>query len=118
MPIRFVLVGGLNTLVALLVFATLNRTFSDHRIAGFAAVPICILISHATMGRFVFARRDIQTLPAFVLVYTVLGALNAGIIAQLANLGYAPLVGQLVALPIIAVLSYVANRFLVFRQVQ
>lgn len=77
MPVLFVLIGGFNTLVALLVFAILNRILSDHRIASFAAVPICILISRATMGRFVFARRDIRTLPAFVVVYAVLGALNA-----------------------------------------
>lgn len=116
--VRFVVVGAFNTAVALVVFATLNRVFGDHRIAGFVAVPICVLISHATMGRLVFSGRGLRTLPAFALVYLVLGALNTGIIAKMVNFGYAPLTGQIAALPFIAALSYLANRFVVFRQVQ
>lgn len=116
--LRFVIVGVLNTAAALVIFAVLNRIVGDYRIAGFVAVPICVLISHTTMGRLVFFERGLRTLPAFILVYVALGALNTGIIANTVDFGYTPLTGQIVALPFIAVLSYVANRFVVFRQAQ
>lgn len=116
--IRFGLVGALNSALTLLVFAALNGLLSDHRLAGLVAVPICVLISHATMGRLVFSGAGLHTLPAFVLAYAVLGALNAAIVAKTVDSGYAPLTGQIVALPFIAILSFLANRFIVFRRGQ
>lgn len=116
MIVRFIIIGLMNSVVALAVFSGLNAGLGDYRIAAIVAVPICVLFSHATMGRLVFARPGLRTLLPFALLYVVLGAINAVIIAAVVGLGQPPLVGQVVALPVIAVLSYFVNKNLVFRQ--
>ena len=115
---RFVLVGLLNTIVAIVVFAILQWLIGDHRVAGFVAVPICVLFSHATMGRLVFGGHGLSTLFPFALVYAVLGIVNAVIISFFVGLGYDPLLGQVVAAPVVAVFSFFANKLIVFRRAE
>ena len=114
--VRFIAVGAVNSAVALVVFAALQALFGDYRIAAIIAVPICVLFSHATMGRLVFANRRFGTLLPFVILYAALGVANALIIEAVVRLGHSSLLGQLTALPFIAVLSYLANKNIVFRQ--
>jgi putative flippase GtrA len=113
---RFVIIGGLNGLVALVVFSALEALLKDYRLAAIIAVPICVLFSHATMGRLVFDRPGLRSLLPFALLYAVLGVINAVIITAVVGLGQPPLVGQILALPVIAVLSFFINKNLVFRQ--
>ncbi|MDH4981864.1 GtrA family protein [Hyphomicrobium sp. D-2] len=108
--------GLLNTIVALIVFATLQWLLSDYLLAGFIAVPICVLFSHATMGRLVFNSTGLGTLIPFATVYAVLGMINAGLISMVVSFGQDPLIGQIVAAPVIAVLSFLGNELIVFRR--
>ena len=113
---RFILVGVLNTILAIVVFAILQWALTDYRMAGFIAVPICVLFSHATMGRLVFGGRGFGTLVPFALVYAVLGVVNAAIISLVVGLGHDPLLGQVAAAPVVAVFSFFANKLIVFRR--
>lgn len=114
--VRFIAVGAVNSAVGLAVFATLQALLGGYRIAAVIAVPICVLFSHATMGRLVFASRRFATLFPFAIIYAVLGVVNALIIEAVVRLDHSSLTGQLTALPFIAVLSYFANKNIVFRQ--
>jgi putative flippase GtrA len=116
MIIRFLIVGCLNAVAALVVFSALEALLRDYRIAAVIAVPICVLFSHSTMGRLVFDRPGLRTLLPFTLFYVALGIVNAVIISAMVRLGQPPLIGQVIALPVIAVLSFFINKNFVFRQ--
>jgi hypothetical protein len=70
------------------------------------------------MRRLVFGGRGLSTLIPFALVYAVLGLVNSAIISFAVGLGHAPLLGQMVAAPVVAAFSFFANKFVVFRRAE
>lgn len=113
--VRFVLVGGLNTLVGYSLFAVLFLLSGDHRIALLVATVLGVLFNFVTTGRLVFGNRRWGRLPLFVGIYALTFALNLGALELLAAAGVAPLLGQLLVLPAVVVLSFLGNRLVVFR---
>ncbi|WP_425104022.1 GtrA family protein [Ancylobacter sp.] len=113
--VRFVLVGGLNTLVGYSLFAGLYLMSGDHRLALLVATILGVLFNFVTTGRLVFGNRRWGRLPLFVGIYALSFALNLGALELLAAAGVAPLLGQLLVLPAVVVLSFLGNRLVVFR---
>lgn len=113
--VRFVLVGGLNTLVGYSLFAVLFLLSGDHRLALLVATVLGVLFNFVTTGRLVFANRRWSRLPLFVGLYALTFALNLGALELLVAVGVAPLLGQLLVLPAVVVLSFLGNRLVVFR---
>jgi len=113
--VRFVLVGGLNTLVGYSLFAVLFLLSGDHRLALLVATVLGVLFNFVTTGRLVFGNRSWGRLPLFVGIYALSFALNLGALELLIAAGVAPLLGQLLVLPAVVVLSFLGNRLVVFR---
>ena len=113
--VRFVLVGGLNTLVGYSLFAVLFLLSDDHRLALLVATVLGVLFNFVTTGRLVFGNRRWGRLPLFVGLYALTFALNLGALELLVAAGVAPLLGQLLVLPAVVVLSFLGNRLVVFR---
>jgi putative flippase GtrA len=116
--VRFLAVGLLNTAFGYLVFAAGVLSGLAPAAALLAATLIGVGFNFATTGRLVFASRDTRRLPRFVLCYALAYVLNAGALHGLAALGVPPLAGQLLLLPPVVVLTFLAMRLFVFREVE
>lgn len=116
-PVRFVLVGGLNTLFGYSLFASLYL-LSHHRQASLIASTIIgVLFNYFTTGRLVFANRGYRMLLPFILTYAVVLAANMAGLEIAARTGVPTLLAQAIALPFMVVLSYVLNRYVIFARV-
>ncbi len=113
--VRFLLVGGLNTLFGYGLFALLYLLLEDHRVALGLATVAGVLFNFATTGRIVFGSRRWGRLPLFVAVYAASFGLNLIALEALVAAGLPALLAQLAVLPGIVVLSFLANRHIVFR---
>jgi putative flippase GtrA len=113
--IRFLAVGALNTAFGYLVFAVAYLTIGSHRAALVIATVIGVLFNFVTTGRIVFGSRDPRRLLPFVASYVVSLGLNFVLLELLVRVGAPPLVGQIIALPMVVVTTYVICAKLVFR---
>ncbi len=114
--IRFLVVGGINTLFGYAVFALLILLQIDYRLAVFISTICGVLFNFKTTGSIVFANRRNRLLFKFVGVYTVTYLLNIGLLRLLSNYGIKNLEGgALIALPI-AIVAYFLNKFIVFSE--
>ena len=113
--VRFILVGGLNTVFGYLVFAGLTRLgWRD-----FVAVPVAaaagVAFNFVTFGKLVFESLDRRHLPHFLLGYAGIYACNVTGLRALARLGMSAYLAQAVLVVPLAILSYVINDRWVFR---
>ena len=112
---RFVLAGVVNTgfsygVYAMALWAGLALAWSSllSLLAGLA-------IGYLTQGRFVFRAPSAGSLVRYLLGWAVLYGVHYGVVSGLMRLGVHPLAGALVALVVIASLSYFVLRDLVFK---
>lgn len=127
--VRFLLVGGVNTVVAFALFALFEATAgraldaAGHPVAG-SLVPLlgsyalAILLAFALYRRFVFRVRGhvLRDLARFVSVYLVSITLNAVLLPVLVAVGVPRLGAQALLVLVITVISYVGHRWFSFRR--
>ncbi|WP_242138005.1 GtrA family protein [Sphingomonas sp. TREG-RG-20F-R18-01] len=110
----FLAVGGLNTLVGYGLFGL----FLWLGLAPIAALAVAtvggVLFNFQSIGRIVFADGTMRRLPAFIAVYTVQFAVNAGALTLLRSAGLSPMLAQAVMVPLLAVGSFFAMRRFVY----
>ncbi|TWB26331.1 putative flippase GtrA [Nitrospirillum bahiense] len=112
--IRFVLVGVLNTLFGYGVFAAGILTTGDHRLALTAANVIGVAFNFLTTGRLVFGSQRIHRLPLFIGGYIVCFIVNLEALELTHAAGVPSLLAQVLLLPIMVILSFIINKFIVF----
>ena len=114
-PVRFVLVGGVNTVFGYGIFAAIYL-LTHHRIRALVAATVLgVTFNYFTTGRLVFANKGAGAIIRFALVYAVLFLINIPLLEVLVGIGLPTLVAQAVALPAMVTLSYLINRYWVFR---
>ena len=113
-PLRFLIVGGLNTLACYGVYAALLRLWLPFWLANFGSLIFGIGLSFQLQGRIVFGNRDQRRIFRFVACWLVIYAVQTGLIALLIRAGLTAWFSGLVVLPGVAVISYVIQRFVVF----
>ena len=113
-PLLFIVVGGLNTLIGYGLFAVFYLLSHQRQASLVAATVIGVLFNFFTTGRLVFANHGYRMLFPFVLVYAVVLALNMAALEALARAGVSTLGAQAIALPILAAVTYLLNRYIVF----
>jgi putative flippase GtrA len=113
--VRFILVGGLNTVFGYLVFAGLTRLGWRDVAAVPAATAAAVAFNFMTYGKLVFESMERRNLPRFVLGYAALYACNVAGLRALARMGVGAYVAQAALVVPLAVLSYVINGRWVFR---
>jgi putative flippase GtrA len=114
-PVRFILVGGLNTVFGYGIFAAIYLLTHQRIGALVAATVLGVTFNYFTTGRLVFANKGAKAIIPFVLVYGVLLLINAPLLEGLVRIGLPTLVAQAIAIPFMAALSYLINRYWVFR---
>jgi putative flippase GtrA len=112
--VRFLFVGALNTVVGYTAYALLLYLGLPYAAASLGALLLGILFSFRTHGALVFGNRDGRLIFRFAACWGIIYLVNIALIGGLTRLGLSDYVaGGLAMLPV-AVLSYVAQKFLVF----
>ena len=112
--LRFLIVGGLNTLVGYGLFALFVLLGAGTTLSLAGATLLGILFNFKSIGHLVFGSVGRRRLPAFVGVYGLQFLINLGAMKALQNAGMTPLLAQLIILPPLAVATFLMMRRLVF----
>ena len=113
--IRFILVGLLNTGFSYLIYAFFLFTGIGYQLANLLAVVIGILFSFKTQGKLVFGNSDNRLLGRFILSWVFIYSCVIFLIGRFMSWGFNAYVAGALALPFSVVLSYLAQRYFVFR---
>jgi len=113
--VRFLVVGGANTAFGYAVYAALLVFGLAYPLASLGSIIIGIGISYWTQGSLVFGNMSINAFLKFLVSWSVIYGTHISTVAISVQLGATAYHGGIYAIPIIAALSYVLQRFLVFR---
>ncbi|RXG85486.1 GtrA family protein [Bradyrhizobium zhanjiangense] len=108
------LVGIVNTAFGYALFALFYLLLGSHQFAITLATACGVVFNFHSTGRLVFRSRRLSAFLPFVAGYGTVWLANILLLDELLALAISPLAGQLLALPLLAQLSYVINRYLVF----
>lgn len=113
--VRFVCVGIANTLFSYGIYAGLIYLGLGYASANLVALMLGILLSYKTQGTLVFRTSTNRRLLRFVMAWGVIYLLNVLLIARFIALGLNPYISGALALPFVTLLSYLSQKFFVFR---
>lgn len=114
-PWRFVLAGVFNTLVSYGGYALGLLLGLGLPLASALGLLMGMAVGFVSQGRFTFRSRVRGALPRYLLSCATMYALHMGVVLGLQRVGVDPYRGGLVAVVLIALLSYFVLRDLVFR---
>ncbi len=113
--LSFVLVGILNTSFSYLIYAAFLLIGLGYQLANLIALIIGILFSFKTQGRFVFGNPDNRLLGRFVFCWVIIYFCTTLVIGWIVSFGFNAYVAGALSLPFSVILSYLTQKFLVFR---
>jgi len=114
--IRFILVGTLNTAFSYLIYAGLLFVGFDYKVANLLTLMLGVLFSFKTQGHLVFNNPDNRLLGRFILSWAFIYVCVTAVIGKIINLGFDAYWAGAMALPFSVVLSYLTQRYFVFRK--
>lgn len=114
--IRFVMVGLLNTLFSYLIYVLFLFGGLNYQLANLLAVVVGIMFSFKTQGHLVFNNPNNRLLGRFVLSWALIYGCVITLIGQIMALGFDAYAAGALVLPFSVVLSYLAQKYFVFRQ--
>jgi putative flippase GtrA len=113
--IRFLFVGGINTLFGYGVYTGLILLHLHYALASLISTIAGIFFNFFTVGNFVFRNKDSKLVFRFFAVYGITYLINLGFLKVFNNMHMnMVLAGAILLLPI-SLISYTLNRLLVFR---
>ena len=114
--VRFLAVGVLNTGFSYAVYALFVWVGLSYVFANLLSLLAGILFSFRTQGRLVFGNADVRLFGKYVFVWLLIFLVNIGCIRVAMSFGAnAYVAGALALLPTVA-LSYVLQKFVVFKR--
>ena len=105
------MVGGINTGFSYCVYVVLAFTGLNYALANLGSLIAGILFSFKAQGRFVFRNSDRSLFWRFVLCWALIYAANVWFITQAMRMGLNKYAAGAGAIPAIAVLSFVVQRY-------
>jgi putative flippase GtrA len=116
--IRFLAVGGLNTLFGYCLFAFLIWVGLSPQVALILGTIIGPMFNFVTYGKLAFGQAlSHRNLPRFIAVYVIFYLINAGQLHVFVDrLHFSAYITQLIATPILSLGMFFSLRFFVFRQ--
>lgn len=114
--VRYLVVGGVNTVFGYSVFALLIYLGWHYSMALFFATIAGVLFNFQTFGTFVFGKSDWRLLWRFLAVYGFLYAVNVFLVFMLLFLMRSVYVANAFAIILIAGLGYFLNRRFVYEE--
>ncbi len=113
--IRFLMVGGVNTVFGYSIFAGVYLTTGGQKLAVTASIVLGVLFNFVTTGRLVFNSRELGKLPRFVVAYGLALGLNLALIEVFLRIGINAFLAQALCLPAVVITAYIVNARWVFR---
>jgi putative flippase GtrA len=113
--LRFLVVGGVNTIFGYLVYASFILLNLHYSLALLISTIIGVIFNFFTTGRIVFDNRRPSLILKFFAVYVVYYLLNLGALKLLTSQGISSLVSGAIAVLPMACVSYLLNRTFVFK---
>lgn len=114
--IRFCMAGVANTLFSYLIYCIFLYFGISFQMASFFAIVIGIFFSFTVQGKFVFFNENKLLIWKFALSWAVIYILQITYINFAINkFGYNAYIIGLTSLPISVILSYISQKFFVFR---
>ncbi|MDP1678922.1 MAG: GtrA family protein [Candidatus Nitrotoga sp.] len=114
--VRFLIVGTVNTSFSYLIYAALLYIGLGYQFANLLALVVGILFSFKTQGHFVFDNPDNRLLGRFVVSWALIYLCTITLIGRIIVLGFDAYLAGALALPFSVALSYLAQKYFVFRQ--
>ena len=113
--LRFILAGGGNTLLGYGLYAAL--IFAGLPIAAASFISLCagIVIGFLVQGNFVFGNMTKHAFLKFICVWLLIYLVHVSIVFLAKGLGFNPYIGGILAIPLVTALSYVLQRYFVFK---
>ncbi len=112
---RFIVVGIVNTAFSYGIYACLIYFGLNYAVANLVALVIGMVFSFKTQGALVFANSENRRIFRFMLVWTFIYGVNIFVISRFIAFGFNPYVSGALAIPFATVLSFIAQKFFVFR---
>ena len=113
-PLRFVAIGGVNTVFGYAAYAGLLFAGLHYAAASFVGTIAAVAFNYLTTGGLVFGGLSRAASVRFVGAYAALYLVNVAALAVLVRVGVDAYVGGLVLLVPMAMLSYATLRVFVF----
>jgi putative flippase GtrA len=114
--VRFLFVGGINTLFGYSIFVLVYLVSGKHVAALIVSVVIGVTFNFFSIGGVVFRNLAGGRFALFCLNYAVAFAGNYLMLEGLVAAGVSPLLAQVICLPVFIAISYGLNARFVFRQ--
>jgi len=115
--IRFLIIGGLNTLFAYCIYALAICVGLHYTLAALAQTVLGTLFSFKTMGCLVFDNAENKLIFKFIAVYTLCYFLNIGFLRVLTQMGLSNLyIAGFISSALVALISFCLNKWVVFRK--
>ena len=114
--LRFVLVGGLNTVFGYALFALFAWAGLPYPVAIALATVAGVLFNYQTTGRLVFSGPGRGRLWRFFAVYGVVYVLNVAAVSALLRTGLNVYAANALAIPPLVLASFLLQRSFVFRE--
>ena len=112
--VRFLVVGGFNTLFGYSVYAAALYLSGSSLVAVTVATLVGVLFNYFSYGTVVFRTNGGASFLRFILLFSLIGLFHSLLLIVSDTFGVMPLLGQLFFIPIIATMSYVGMRLFVF----
>ena len=113
-PLKFALVGLLNTGWSYLLYAAFLYLGLNYWLASFLTIVLSVSFGFLTQGNLVFGGATLEALPRFILVWVVIYAVYLAVVSVAQSVGLNNYLGGLIATPLVALLSYILQRRFVF----
>lgn len=113
--LRYLFVGIFNTGLSYALYALFLYLGLDYKQANLLALIIGIVISFKTQGRLVFKNTNNRLFGRFVISWIFIYFLTIAVIGQIINLGFNAYWAGAMALPFSVALSYLVQKYYVFR---
>ena len=114
-PLRFLVVGGFNTMLCYAVYALLVSAGLRFWVANLIALLFGISVSFFTQGRIVFGNRNPRLIFRFAAIWLCIYLIQTGLIALLVGASIDPRAAGLIVLPGTVIVSFLIQKLIVFR---
>ena len=113
---RFLVIGVCNTIFGYGVYVICIFVGLHYQAAVVVSTIVGVIFNFFTTGMIVFDNASLARIFGFVAVYGLTMIANIALLTLLVHMGVSDVFGQMLLLPFIVSLSFLLNKFLVFRK--
>ena len=114
-PLRFLIVGGFNTILCYTIYALLVSAELRFWVANLIALLFGISVSFFTQGRIVFGNRNPRLIFRFAAIWLCIYLVQTGLIALLVQASIDPRIAGLIVLPGTVIISFFTQKLIIFK---